>query len=120
MRLHLVIKTALALTLATALSACAVPLDNYGGQSRYPNSRGSRSNAQAFDYGYRDGYDAGRDDARDRDRYEPRDERRYRSADHGYDRRYGSLGNYRNQYRDGFVSGYEDGYRAARSRNRRR
>jgi hypothetical protein len=118
--MHVVIQTALALTLATALSACAVPLDNYGGQSRYPNSRGSRSNAQAFDYGYRDGYDAGRDDARDRDRYEPRDERLYRSGDHGYDRRYGSLGSYRNQYRDGFVSGYDDGYRAARSRSSRR
>lgn len=119
MRLHLVIKTALALTLATALSACAVPLDNYGNRSGYPSSRGSRSNPQAFDYGYRDGYDAGRNDARDRDRYEPRDERLYRSADHGYDRRYGSIGNYRNLYRDGFVSGYQEGYRAARSRGRR-
>ena len=108
MRVHLLIKTtvalALALTLATALSACAVPLDNYGRRSGSPNSRTSRSIGQADDYGYRDGYNAGRDDARDRDRYEPRDERLYRSADHGYDG-YGSRSNYRDRYRDGFLSG---------------
>jgi hypothetical protein len=65
----------------------------------------------AFDVGYRDGIDTGRDDARRRRRFNPGGSSRYRSADRGYDRRYGSLDQYRRDYRSGFERGYEAGFR---------
>ena len=68
----------------------------------------------AAQIGYRDGIEVGRNDARDRERYDPARSRRYRSADNDYDRRYGSLDEFRGEYRAAFERGYADGYRDAR------
>ena len=65
----------------------------------------------AAETGYRDGLEEGRRAARDRDRYDPIRERLYRDGDHAYDRRYGSLDEYKRAYRDAFRRGYDVGYR---------
>jgi hypothetical protein len=83
----------------------AVPRPGYGGYGY---------SSVAADAGYRDGLDQGRDDARHRRRFDPTGSRQYRSADHNYDRRYGSIDDYRRGYRDGFERGYEQGFRDGR------
>jgi hypothetical protein len=108
--------TALVFSLALAAPADAQwprpdrrrPPFGYGGYQYQPG----------YAQGYDDGYDKGREDARDRDRYDVRRHSRYRSADHGYDRRDGPRGEYRQHYRQGFEAGYNEGYRQW-SRNQR-
>jgi hypothetical protein len=64
--------------------------------------------------GYRDGVEEGQRDARNGERFDPVRSRRYRSADHDYNRRFGSLDEYKREYRDAFQRGYETGYRGFR------
>lgn len=49
--------------------------------------------------GYRDGLEKGREDADDRDAYDPSRHSWYRSADRGYESRYGTRDDYKEQYR---------------------
>jgi hypothetical protein len=84
----------------------------YGrGYPRGAGYPGTRVYSPAAENGFRDGYDQGRDDGRDRDRYDPVRAGRYREGDRGYDRRYGSLEDYKREYRAAFQQGYEQGYR---------
>ncbi len=80
----------------------------------YRDNRGPVDNSPARRMGYEDGFNQGRDDARDRDRYEPVRASRYRDGDRGYDRRYGSVDEYKRDYRAAFQQGYEQGYRQGR------
>lgn len=64
--------------------------------------------------GYRDGYQQGREDARDGNRFDPIRASRYRAGDHDYNRRYGSLDEYKREYRSAFQAGYDRGYRESR------
>jgi hypothetical protein len=82
----------------------------------YPVYRGGPGvySSPAANNGYRDGYDQGRDDARHGRRFDPIGAKRYRSGDHDYDRRYGSLDEYKRDYRAAFERGYDQGYREGR------
>ena len=64
----------------------------------------------AFNTGYADGYDEGLNDGRKRHRNDPLAESRYRNGDHGYQRNYGTIENYKLNYRQGFSNGYERGF----------
>ena len=88
--------------------------------SRYPNGNrypdtypdaGGVYGSPARQAGYRDGLEAGRRDSKNGDSYDPLRSRDYRSADSGYDRRYGSKDDYKQQYRAAFQQGYEEGFR---------
>lgn len=83
------------------------PGERYG----YPGASYGRI---AFDRGYRDGREEGVEAGRKSDHYDPYREKDYRKGENGYERRYGSKDDYKQQYRDGFVAGYERGYRDAR------
>ena len=90
------------------------PLSN-----RYPDYPVYRGGASVFpspaaNNGLRDGYDQGRDDGRQRRRFDPIGTKRYRSGDRDYDRRYGSIDDYKRDYRAGFQQGYDQGYREVR------
>jgi hypothetical protein len=80
----------------------------YGGSPRYGTPRYS---SLAAEHGYRDGFEQGRKDRGDRRRADPVRASRYRSADNDYDRRYGSLDDYKREYRAAFLQGYNAGYR---------
>lgn len=73
-----------------------------------------RFTSAARENGYRDGLEAGEHAARSHDRFDPVREKRYREGDHDYDRRYGSLDDYKREYRDAFKQGYDAGYRGRR------
>ena len=68
----------------------------------------------AANIGYRDGYEQGREDARDGNRFDPIRSLRYRAGDRDYNRRYGSLDDYKREYRAEFRAGYDQGYRGSR------
>jgi hypothetical protein len=82
----------------------------YPPNATYPTGYSSR----AAENGWRDGYEQGRSDGRDRDRYDPVRASRYRSGDRGYDRRDGTLSDYKREYRAAFQRGYDRGYRESR------
>ena len=101
------------LALALAAPACA--------QSTWRGARpiyGDPSEVRrvAYDRGFREGVTEGERDARSRDAFRFQDERDFQRADIGYDRRYGSLEQYRTLFREGFADGYADGYRRYASR----
>ena len=82
-----------------------------GYPSRGPTyGSGPRYGSPAAENGYRDGLEQGRRDRSERNRYDPVRAPRYRSADNDYDRRYGSLDQYKREYRAAFMQGYEAGY----------
>lgn len=88
-----------------------------GGRAPEPggrDGRDGRDQSPAARVGYRDGLEAGREAASDREPFDPRLPRRYREGDHEYDRRYGSLEEYKQEYRAAFIRGYEEGYGARR------
>jgi hypothetical protein len=87
----------------------------YPSDRSYPVARG-RFVSPAAQSGLRDGLAQGREDARDGDRYDPVRASRYRSGDRDYDRRYGSLDDYKREYRAAFQRGYDEGYRQYRRR----
>jgi flagellar biosynthesis/type III secretory pathway protein FliH len=67
-------------------------------------------NNAPFQRGYREGIQRGTDDARDGRRFEPQRDREYRDGDRGYNDRWGTREQYRNEFRRGFTSGYREGY----------
>jgi hypothetical protein len=71
---------------------------------------GADARRVAYDNGYRRGIDNGERDARARRAANHRDDSAYRDGDWGYDRRFGSHGQYRQLFRDGYEVGYRDGY----------
>jgi hypothetical protein len=94
-----------------------VARDDRRGGFRAPDNRGNpegRFSSPAAQVGYRDGLEAGRNDASDRHRYDPRQSKRYREGDRDYDRRYGSLDQYKLDYRAAFMQGYDVGYQGYR------
>jgi hypothetical protein len=88
---------------------------NYPNNRTYPAARGRYVSAAAQN-GFRDGLEQGREDGRDGDRYDPVRASRYRSGDNDYDRRDGSLDEYKRDYRAAFQQGYDQGYREYRRR----
>lgn len=78
----------------------------------YPGARSIDAQRQAYDYGYRRGEDRGRDDATHSRAFDYARDKQYRRADDGYNRRYGDLNWYRDEFRRGFVAGYTRGYQA--------
>ena len=72
---------------------------------------GRNLSGAAAESGYRDGLFKGREDAEDRDDYDPSRHSWYRSADRGYESRYGTKDDYREQYRRAFLEGYNEAYR---------
>lgn len=62
-----------------------------------------------FDRGFEDGAEHGEKDARHRKGFDFSHDKKYRCADAGYERHYGSRG----EYSDGYRRGYELGYRRA-------
>lgn len=75
-----------------------------GRQSYYESRRG------AYDNGYREGVKQGEQDGRKRDSRGYQNERTWQRADKGYNRSYGDLDRYRQQFRAGYAAGYQDGY----------
>jgi hypothetical protein len=65
----------------------------------------------AYDNGYREGIKQGEKDGRSRKSFSYQDERTWQKGDKGYNRSYGDLNRYRQQFRVGYSRGYEDGYR---------
>ncbi|MBI2682234.1 MAG: hypothetical protein HYX26_03305 [Acidobacteriales bacterium] len=65
---------------------------------------------RAQQIGYRDGYQGGVNDRNRRDRFNYRDNRDWKRGDNGYDRSFGSKGQYKQFYRDAYAQGYEDGF----------
>jgi flagellar biosynthesis/type III secretory pathway protein FliH len=63
-----------------------------------------------YDNGYREGLRDGEQDGRRRQTRNYRDERTWQRADHGYNRGFGDLERYRQQFRAGYASGYEEAY----------
>ena len=64
---------------------------------------------RARDFGYRDGYRHGLEDRRDREGYNYKSNE-WKRAENGYDRSFGSKGQYKQLYRDAYAQGYEDGF----------
>jgi hypothetical protein len=64
----------------------------------------------AYDKGFEEGLEHGRSDARAGRPFGYARQGDYRDADEGYDRRFGSLGEYREHFRRGFVAGYSEAY----------
>ena len=89
------------------------PPPSYPNQPPRGDERG-RVTSPARDAGYRDGVEAGERAARSGARFDPVRERRYREGDHDYDRRFGSVDEYKREYRDAFKDGYDAGYRGRR------
>lgn len=65
----------------------------------------------AQDYGFRDGAQDGRNDFFSHRDFRPARNGSYKHADHGYERRFGDKGRYKDIYREAYQRGYEDGYR---------
>jgi len=65
----------------------------------------------AQDYGFRDGVQDGRNDFFSHRDFRPARNGSYKHADHGYERRFGDKGRYKDIYREAYQRGYEDGYR---------
>lgn len=76
---------------------------------------GSRNVPSAYNEGYSRGVRAGEEDSRRGQSFDFRDENDYRRADLGYQRGYGNLDSYRNDFRRGFEEGYRTGYRSSGS-----
>lgn len=90
-----------------------LPPQSYPDQRPRDTDR-ERYSSPARDSGYRDGLEAGGRAARNGARFDPVREKRYREGDHDYDRRFGSLDEYKREYRDAFRQGYDAGYRGRR------
>lgn len=84
--------------------------EQYPNSYPYPDARSSRGSysSEAFRKGYEDGVYKGREDVDDRDSFDPARHSWYRSADRGYNSRYGTKDQYREEYRRGFLDGYEN------------
>ena len=88
--------------------------DRYERDDRYGRNDRYGVNNVAFNQGRTDGVAKAREDMRDGDRYDPARHDWYKSGDRGYNSRYGSRTEYREDYRAGFVDGYDTTYRNTR------
>ena len=80
---------------------------SYSAEARQPYYEARRV---AFDNGYREGLKEGERDGRQRTTYRYQDNRNWQRGDKGYNRSYGDLDRYRQQFRTGFSEGYQAGY----------
>jgi hypothetical protein len=80
---------------------------SYTDDARQPYYESRRA---AYDNGYREGVRSGERDGRDRRAYRYQDDRTWERADKGYNRSFGDLDRYRQQFRAGFAEGYQFGY----------
>ena len=80
---------------------------SYSDEARQPYYESRRA---AYDNGYREGLKEGERDGRSRSvrRYE--DNRTWQRGDKGYNRSFGDVERYRQQFRVGFSEGYQAGY----------
>jgi hypothetical protein len=65
----------------------------------------------AYDNGFREGLKQGEKDGRSRKVFSYQDERTWQRADKGYNRSFGDVNRYRQQFRVGYENGYEQAYR---------
>lgn len=72
-----------------------------------------RGDDVARDWGSRDGAEAARGDLHSRKSSNPNPRGRYKHSDRGYDRRFGDLRAYQEQYARAYREGYEQTYRGA-------
>jgi len=99
-------RTACASAVVLAGLALAAPA---AAQHAIPRPAGQAAWARAaYDHGYREGWEYGERDARQRRTSDYAHAREYQRANRGYDRRYGSLVDYRRLFRDGYAAGYAE------------
>ena len=104
---------AAALTLSTAVHAqqlgnlADATHPSYSAEARQPYYEARRV---AYDNGYREGLREGERDGRQRSAYRYQDNRTWQRGDKGYNRSYGDMDRYRQQFRAGFSEGYQAGY----------
>ena len=72
----------------------------------------------AFDRGFEDGAEHGANDARHRKGFDFAHDQKYRCGDAGYERHYGSRGEYAAGYRRGYELGYRRAYASRGHRHR--
>src|SRR4051812_18075123 len=77
------------------------------GDDRQPYYEARRG---AYDNGYREGLREGDQDGRRHSAYRYQDNRTWQRADKGYNRSFGDIDRYRQQFRAGFGEGYQAGY----------
>jgi len=77
------------------------------GDDRQPYYEARRG---AYDNGYREGLREGEQDGRRHSAYRYQDNRTWQRADKGYNRSFGDIDRYRQQFRAGFGEGYQAGY----------
>ena len=80
---------------------------SYADDARQPYYESRRA---AYDNGYREGLREGQQDARRRNAGRYQDNRTWQRADKGYNRAFGDVERYRQQFRAGFSDGYQAGY----------
>lgn len=86
--------------------------DDNGGYIPYIQAYGPYVNPYSIaqNYGYQDGFNAGAYDREHQREYGYRGSY-YQRGDHGYLRKYGDKGRYRNWYRQSYMHGYQKGFR---------
>jgi hypothetical protein len=112
-RTHFVSALGIAATLAAAPAAAQTIGVTTGARTvAYADDAQSYYDARrgAYDNGYREGLRQGEKDGRDRRAFNYQDERTWKRADNGYNRSFGDIERYRQQFRVGYAQGYEDGY----------
>jgi|SoiMethySBSTD1v2_1073268.scaffolds.fasta_scaffold674334_2 flagellar biosynthesis/type III secretory pathway protein FliH len=88
----------------TGLTASSL---SYADDARQPYYQARRA---AYDNGYREGLKEGEKEGRKRDSFDYRDERTWQRADKGYNRSFGDIDRYREQFRAGYAAGYSEAY----------
>ena len=104
-----------AAALALATQANARQIGSLSDAARVAYSEDGRqpyyeSRRAAYDNGYREGAKQGEKDGRDRRVRSYQDERTWQRADKGYNRSFGDLERYQQQFRAGYAEGYQSGY----------
>jgi flagellar biosynthesis/type III secretory pathway protein FliH len=89
---------------------------SYADDARQPYYESRRA---AYDNGYREGLRDGQQDARRRNPGRYQDNRAWQRADKGYNRAFGDLERYRQQFRAGFADGYRAGFSGYQQGNTR-
>jgi hypothetical protein len=100
---------------AQRLSLPEVARPSYAAEAALPASADAtqpyyESRRLAYENGYRDGVKEGEKDGRKRDVYRYEDNRTWQRGDKGYNRSFGDIERYRQQFRVGFAEGYQAGY----------
>jgi len=92
---------------AEQLGAIVDSTQAYAADARQPYYESRRA---AYDNGYREGLTEGERDGRRNQAHPYQDIRTWQRADKGYNRSYGDVERYRQQFRVGFSEGYQAGY----------